>query len=59
MQEKKSNGEQTQISDTPSRAEKILQERMEKRRRRVSLGKIISYIISLIVVLLLIYLLKR
>ena len=59
MQEEKRNGEQTQISDTPSRAERILQERMEKRHRKASLGKILSYIISLIIVLLIIYMLKR
>ena len=53
MEDKKSykdDQEQTEVSDTPKRAAKILQERM--RRRRASIGRLIFYIIALIAVLL-------
>ena len=55
----KDNEEHTTVSDTPSRAAKLLEQRMEKRRRKVSLAKLISYIVALIVVILLMYMLKR
>ena len=42
-----------------SRAARILQERAEKRRRKASLGKLISYIIALILVILLMWWLRR
>ena len=55
----KDNEEHTEISNTPSRAARLLEQRIKKRRRQVSFAKLISYIIALIVVILLMYLLKR
>ena len=42
-----------------SRASRIIQDRLEKRRRRASRGKLISYIITLIVVILLMWWLRQ
>ena len=49
----------TEVSETPSRAARLLEQRREKRRRNVSIAKLISYIIALIAVVLLMYMLKR
>ena len=51
--------EQDSSSGTPSRAARILQERHERRHRKASVGKLISYIIALIAILLLMFWLKR
>ena len=51
--------EQDDPSDSKSRAFKTIEERLEKRRRRASLGKLISYIIALIGVILLMLWIKR
>lgn len=53
------NEEQEKPPKSRSRASAILQKRMEKRHRRASLGKLISYIIALIVVLALMFWLRR
>ncbi len=53
------NGEQARASETPVRSARLLEQRMEKRRHKTSTGKLISYIIALIAVLLFMYLLKR
>ena len=56
-------GESKMENDEPSkngsRASRIIQERLEKRRRKASLGKLISYIITLIVVILLMWWLRQ
>lgn len=46
-------------SKSRSRASRIMQERLEKRRRRASRGKLISYIITLIAVILLMWWLRQ
>ena len=51
--------EQGDPSDNKSRAFKTIEERLGKRRRRASLGKLISYIIALIGVILLMLWIKR
>jgi hypothetical protein len=51
--------EQPDVSDSPNRAARILQERMRRRHRRASIAKLISYIIALIGVLLLMFWLRR
>ena len=53
------NEEHADSSDSPNRAARILQERMQNRHRRASLGKLISYIIALIGVILLMIWLRR
>ncbi len=50
---------QTEMSDGSTRASRILEERMRKRRRRASTVKLISYIIALIGVILLMLWLRR
>ena len=62
MQDEKTNEdsqERTEVSNGSTRAAKILEERMHKRRRRASTARLISYIIALIGVLLLIFWLRR
>ncbi len=51
--------EQTDGSDGSTRAGRILEGRMRKRHRRASVGKLISYLIALIGVLLLMLWLRR
>ena len=48
-----------ELSDSKSRVFKIMEQRLEKKRRRASRGKLISYIILLILVIILMILLKR
>ncbi|MFC1713128.1 hypothetical protein ACFL6S_05640 [Candidatus Poribacteria bacterium] len=62
MQEEKIDKDdqgQTEMSDGSTRAARILEERMRKRRRRASTAKLISYIIALIGVILLMLWLRR
>lgn len=51
--------EHDEPSKSRSRASRIMQERLEKRRRRASRGKLISYIITLIAVILLMWWLRQ
>ena len=51
--------EQVNVSDSPTRAARILEQRMHKRHRQASTFKLVIYVIALIVVLLLIFLLRR
>ena len=51
--------ERTDVSDSPKRAARILDERRQKMHRRASIGKLITYIIALIGVLLLMFWLRR
>ena len=53
------NVEQDNQPESRSRAAKIIEERMAKRRSKASVGRLIAYIIALIVVLTLMILLRR
>ncbi len=53
------NQERTDITDGSTRAARILEARMQKRRKRASTAKLISYIIALIGVVLLMLWLRR
>lgn len=55
----KDSTERDKLPDSRSRAAKIMEDRMQKRRRRASLGRLISYIIALIVIILLMLWLRR
>ena len=62
MQREKIDEKNVENDEQPksgSRAARILQERAEKRRRKASIGKLISYIIALIFVLILMWWLRR
>ena len=53
------NMERDEPSDSRSRAFRMIEERMQKRRQRASLGRLISYIIALIFVIFLMLWLRR
>lgn len=55
----KGSSERDNLSEGKSRAFGIIEQRVEKRRRRASLGKLISYIIALILVILIMLWLRR
>ena len=55
----KDSVDQNSTTDRKSRAARIVEERMEKRRRKASLWKLISYIVALIAVRILMLWLRR
>jgi hypothetical protein len=52
------NAKRDDVSGRKSRAFRMMEERLERRRRSASLGRLISYIIALILVILLILLFR-
>ena len=56
---KEDKTKQEDLSDNKSPAFRAIEQRIEKRHRRASLGKLISYIIALILVIILMLWLRR